>query len=447
REAGMTPYEMLLSESQERMLMVVKKGREKEVEAIFKKWDLNVAVVGRVTNSKRMVITFKGETVVDVPVDPLAEAAPIYDRPVKKPGYIDEITREVVVDEPADYKEMVLKILASPTIADKSWVYQQYDHMVMTGTVQGPGSDAAVVRIGDTGKAVSLTVNCNSRYVYLNPRMGAAIAVAESGRNIVCSGALPLAVTDCLNFGNPEKGETMWEFVEACEGMSEACREFNTPVVSGNVSFYNETSGKGIYPTPTIGMVGLLKNLKEQIGISFKDKGDLIVLLGETYPEIGGSEYLKLVTGKICGPCPELDFIAEKNLWATIGSLNKSGLIKSAHDVSEGGLIVSLLESSFANHLGFKIEIHSDLRPDEYLFGESQSRAVVTVAKQHVKKALAVLAKGATPYLFLGEAKEERAFVLYNSAVLLDEQLSDFHKVYEAGFESGVFKRETGCLL
>lgn len=438
RETGMTAYEMLLSESQERMLMVVEKGRESDVEAIFKKWDLDVAVVGKVTDTKRMVITFKGETVVDVPIDPLAEAAPVYDRPQKEPEYLKTVTQKVSLPEPKDYQQTILDLLASPTIASKKWVYRQYDHMVMTGTIAKPGSDAALVRVRDTNKAVSVTANCNSRYVYLNPRVGGQIAVAESGRNIVCTGATPLAITDCLNFGNPEKPEIMWQFVKACEGLSDACKAFNTPVVSGNVSFYNETNDEGIFPTPSVGMVGLLKNIDDRLGGAFEENGDVIVLLGETKDEMGGSEYVKLSTGKIQGPCPSLDMAVEKNLWETIWHLNGQKLLRSAHDLSEGGLAVSLFESAFVHGKGFKVDLQTALRADSFLFSESQSRILISVSVSNWESVESYL-KDKIPYQRLGVVTDDRVCLNVGSSILIDEKLSIFSEAYHGGFEKKVF--------
>jgi phosphoribosylformylglycinamidine synthase subunit PurL len=440
RETNMTPYEMLLSESQERMLMVAKKGRESEVEEIFKKWDLDAAVVGRVTDTKRMVITFHDETVVDIPIDPLAKAAPVYDRPQKEPAYLQEVTKTPEIAEPQDYSKAILNVLSSPTIASKKWVYRQYDHMVMTGTVAMPGSDAALVRVGDTNKAVSVTANCNSRYVYLNPYVGGLIAVAECGRNIVCSGAKPLAITDCLNFGNPENPEIMWQFVKACEGISEACKAFDTPVVSGNVSFYNETNGESIFPTPTIGMVGLLDNIEDRIDMGFVKESDVIVVLGETKNELGGSEYVKLATGKVQGACPDLDLEKEQGLWNTITALNEKKLLRSAHDISEGGLAATLFESSFVNGMGFKVEIHSDLRADEFLFSESQSRVVISFAKEEIGDVLPILKDSSVEYLFIGDARPDEATISYNGKSLLATSLKDFKNAHQQGFEQGVFK-------
>lgn len=439
REEGMSAYEIMLSESQERMLMVVNAGRENVIQEIFDKWDLDAVVVGRVTDTKRMVIKFKGETVADLPIDPLAQAAPVYDRPQKRPEYLSKLDQNPHINEPSSLAELAKQILSSPTIASKRWIYQQYDHMVMTGTVAGPGGDAALVRVGDTKKAVSLTANCNSRYVYLDPFIGAAIAVAECGRNIACTGATPLAITDCLNFGNPENPEIMWQFVEACKGIATACEELATPVVSGNVSLYNETNGTSIFPTPMIGMVGILKDLDERLDTAFKNENDVIVLLGDTYPELGGSEYLKMATGRIDGPCPKLDLKVEKALWKTLRELNERQYLRSAHDLSEGGLLVSLFESAFTGDMGFKVEINSALRPDYFLLSESQSRVLVTLARESVTKVLPLLKVAGVPFLFLGDVRKGKVGVVYNGHTLLDDVLDPYRKSYETGFEKGVF--------
>ena len=439
RETNMTAYEMLLSESQERMLMVVTKGREAEIKAVFDKWDLDCSVIGEVTDTKRMVIEFQGAVVADLPIDPLAQAAPIYDRPRKRPSYLDTVTRMPEIPEPTDYAKTVLQVLASPTIASKRWVYRQFDHMVMTGSVQLPGGDAALVRVNQTNKAVALTVNCNSRYVYLDPRRGSQIAIAESGRNIVCSGAVPLATTDCLNFGNPENPEIMWQFVESCQGLTEACLALDTPVVSGNVSLYNETSGESIFPTPGIGMVGLLKDLNKRIDIAFKDDGDVIVLLGQTKDELGGSEYVKQRLGSICGPCPDLDLTTEKKLWKLLLELRDAGFIKSAHDLSDGGLAVTLMESAFAGGTGFKVEWQSELRADHFLFSESQSRILVSLAKKSIPEALPTLKASGVPFSVIGYVKTDAAVATQNGKILFDSLLSDFKAAWAQGFEKSVF--------
>lgn len=435
RETQMTAYEMMLSESQERMLMVVEAGKEDVVQKIFHKWDLDAVVVGRVTDTKRMVIRFKNEVVVDLPIDPLAQAAPVYDRPQKKPEYLNELKADVAIQPTNDFMALAKKILALPTVASKRWIYEQYDQSVMTSTVQGPGSDAAIVRIGESKKAVALRAGCNSDYVYLNPFVGAQIAVAECGRNIVCSGAKPLAVTDCLNFGNPENPEIMWQFVEACRGIATACEAFQTPVVSGNVSLYNETNGTSIHPTPMIGMVGLLQNLDHRLDVAFAEENDVILLLGETRDEIGGSAYAKLSTGITEGQCPALDLKAELLLWEAVATLNTQRLLRSAHDVSEGGLLVTLFESSFPRARGFKVEINSELSADRFFFSESQSRILVSLSKHDVPKALPLLKKMSVPFWFLGDVRSGHATVIYNGEKILDETIAAYQAAYDTGFE------------
>ncbi|MCP5464449.1 MAG: phosphoribosylformylglycinamidine synthase subunit PurL [Deltaproteobacteria bacterium] len=438
REENMTAYEMLLSESQERMLMVVQKGREDEVKQIFEKWDLDVAVVGEVTNTKRMVITHHKEVVVDVPIEPLAHAAPEYNRPQQEPAYFKSICQDVALPESKDLKQDALDILSSPTIASKRWVYRQYDHMVMTGTVQLPGGDAALVRVPDSDKAVAITTNCNSRYVYLDPVKGSQIAIAECGRNIVCTGAKPLAITDCLNFGNPENPEIMWQFAKSCEGLSEACDFFETPVVSGNVSLYNETNGESIFPTPTIGMVGLLKNVNQRLDTAFKNPGDAIFLFGETKAEFGGSEYLKLKTGSIQGRCPDLDLKTEKQLWDVLLDLNQKSLLQSAHDCSEGGVLVTLFESAFAKGMGFDLSTQSDLRAQEFLFSESQSRVVVSVSADNKAAFEQIVSQSGIPCLPLGKVTSNQVQWQFNGQVLFNESLESFQRAYQGGFEQKV---------
>jgi phosphoribosylformylglycinamidine synthase len=349
REESMTPYEVMLSESQERMLMVLEKGKEEIAEKIFRKWGLDFSVIGEVTGSGRLVIAENGKTVAEIPISLISEEAPVYDRPYSEPAYIKETKNTDLssIPVPKDLDRVLLNLLSSPTLADKRSVWEQYDYMVRTNTVVIPGSDAAVVRIKGTKKALAMTVNCNSTYCYLDPYTGGAIAVAESARNLACSGAKPLAITDCLNFGSPEEPGVMWQFKRAIEGISEAALRLNTPVVSGNVSFYNQTGRKAVYPTPAIGMVGLIADVEKHITQWFKDEGDVIVLLGETKEELGGSEYLKQVHGIVAGDPPVLDLQAETNLVRALLEASDRGIIKSAHDLSEGGIALSLAESCF----------------------------------------------------------------------------------------------------
>ncbi|MGJ7912371.1 phosphoribosylformylglycinamidine synthase subunit PurL [Neobacillus sp. LXY-1] len=383
RETGMTAYEMMLSESQERMLIVVKKGREQEIVDLFKKYDLEAVAVGTVTDDKMLRLVHQGEIVADVPVDALAEDAPVYHKPSMQPAYFAEFqSMEETIPQITDAKETLLNILSQPTVASKEWVYEQYDYMVRTNTVVSPGSDASVLRIRGTRKALAMTVDCNSRYVYLDPETGGKIAIAEAARNIVCSGAEPLAVTDCLNYGSPEKPEVFWQLEKSADGMSEACRVLETPVIGGNVSLYNETSGTAVYPTPVIGMVGLVSDLDHITTQHFKQNGDLIYLLGETKAEFGGSELQKLLNGKIFGKSPELDVEVEKKRQNQVLTAIRAGLVQSAHDLSEGGLAVALSESLFANeHLGAEVIINGD--SVSALFSETQSRFLLTVKKEH----------------------------------------------------------------
>jgi phosphoribosylformylglycinamidine synthase subunit PurL len=383
RETGMTPYEMMLSESQERMLIVVKKGREQEIVELFEKYDLEAVAIGTVTDDKKLRLLHHGEVVADVPVDSLAEDAPVYNKPSQEPAYFGEFqAMEQEIPQVEDLKETLLQLLSQPTIASKEWVYQQYDYAVRTNTVVAPGSDAAVVRIRGTRKALAMTTDCNSRYVYLDPETGGKIAVAEAARNIVCSGAEPLAITDNLNFGNPDKPEVFWQIEKAADGISEACTVLETPVIGGNVSLYNETSGTAIYPTPVIGMVGLVTDLDDITTQHFKQAGDLIYLVGETKPEFGGSELQKLLHGQIFGKAPELNIEVEKERQNQILAAIRAGVVQSAHDLSEGGLSVALAESLFASdQLGAEVTITEN--PVTSLFSETQSRFLLSVKKEN----------------------------------------------------------------
>ncbi len=385
REEGMTPYEIMISESQERMLMVVEPAKEKKVHEVFKRWGLNATTIGHVTGDGILRIRMGGQIVVEVPARSLAEDAPVYCPEFREPEYLKKagaLELEKIADV-ADAGEVLLKLLASPNVASKEWVWRQYDHMVRTCTVVLPGSDAAVIRIRGTKKGLAMTVDCNSRYTYLDPYSGGKIAVAEAARNLVCSGAEPLAVTDCLNFGNPEKPEIFWQFRQAVEGMSEACLAFDTPVTGGNVSFYNETNGEAVFPTPTVGMVGLLDDIDRRCTQDFKDEGETIVLLGDTFLELGGSEYLSVIYGQTKGVPPRLDLVREKALQQTVLAAVREGLVSAAHDLSEGGFAVALAECCIGGKLGAKVELESrDLRLDALLFGESQSRVLVSVPQE-----------------------------------------------------------------
>ncbi|MED4126902.1 MULTISPECIES: phosphoribosylformylglycinamidine synthase subunit PurL [Shouchella] len=381
RETGMTPYEMMLSESQERMLLVVEKGREDEIKAIFEHWNLHAVEVGVVTDDRRLRLLHNGEVVADVPVDALAEDAPVYHKPSQVPAYFEEFQAEApFVPTISDAKETLVHLLAQPTIASKEWVYQQYDHMVQTNTVVSPGSDAAVVRIRGTKKALAMTTDCNSRYLYLDPEVGGKIAIAEAARNIVCSGAIPLGVTDCLNYGNPERPEIFWQLEKSTDGLSEACRVLDTPVIGGNVSLYNERSGGAVYPTPVIGMVGLVEDVSYITTQTVKEAGDILYVIGETKPEFGGSEIQKVIQGNLSGKAPTIDLEVEKDRQQQLLSAIRAGIVASAHDVAEGGMAVAIAEKLFGTSFGAQVNWTNDVAD---LFAESQSRFVVTVKEAH----------------------------------------------------------------
>lgn len=404
RETNMTPYEMMLSESQERMLVVVEKGREQEVQAIFDKWNLHSVVIGRVTDDGMLRLLHKGEVAAEVPVDTLAEDAPVYIKPSTEPAYYAENAKINAVDtvaEPADYSEALKKVLSAPTVADKQWVYSQYDYQVRTNTAVAPGSDAAVLAIRGTRKALAMSIDCNGRYVYLDPVEGGKIAVAEAARNVVCSGGEPLAITDCLNYGNPEKPEIFWQFEKSIDGMSEACRVLEAPVIGGNVSFYNETSGEAVYPTPVVGLVGLIHDVDHITTQGFKQEGDVILLFGETKPEIGGSEYQKQMNGTISGRPPVIDLEVEKRLHRAVLAAIQAGKVASAHDLSEGGLAVALTESA-TDELGATVEWDIDMRADVALFSESQSRVLLSVKPENVDAVIAIAEENGVPCTRLG---------------------------------------------
>ncbi len=389
REDGMTAYEIMLSESQERMLCVVKKGYEEKVKSVLEKWDLNCEAVGEVTNDGLLHIDYEGERKATLPAFELVlgGGAPVYIRDKTKPEYLKSV-RDFnfnSLPEPKDLKETFLKVFSTPNIVSKQWVYEQYDSMVRTNTIVGPGCDSAVIYLKGTNKALSMKTDCNARYVYLNPREGAKIAVAESARNIVCSGGIPLAVTNCLNFGNPYKPEVYWQFAEAIAGMGEACRFFDTPVTGGNVSFYNESPDTAVYPTPVIGMVGLVENLNHITTSYFKNEGDLIYLMGEDHEELGGSEFLKIIHNYVAGDSPKINLDVEQKLHGSLLLLIHKGLINSAHDISEGGIAAALAECCIIdqeNMIGCEVEISVKSRNDFSLFSESQSRIIISISPE-----------------------------------------------------------------
>ncbi|WP_341841102.1 phosphoribosylformylglycinamidine synthase subunit PurL [Chitinophaga caseinilytica] len=384
RQANMKGWEMLLSESQERMLIVVHKGREKEVLDIFEKWDLHCVQIGEVTKEPILRFYMNGELEAEVPAESLVlgGGAPQYHRAYVEPKYFEKVKQFDIQNVPdiADAKKVAEKIAQLPNIASKRWVYTQYDSMVGTANAStNAPSDASIVAVKGSKKALAVTTDCNSRYVHADPHTGGQIAVAEAARNIVCSGGEPVAITNCLNFGNPYDPEVYYQFVHAIQGMGEACRKFNTPVTGGNVSFYNQSPDGPVYPTPTIGMLGVLDTMDQRITLDFKNNGDLIYLVGRSYNDISSSEYLHKLVGVEFSPAPHFNMEEEHRLQQTITKLNGAGLIQSAHDVSEGGLFITLLESAMAGKSGFDVHTNKKFRKDAFLFGEAQSRVVVTI--------------------------------------------------------------------
>ncbi|MBI5378901.1 MAG: phosphoribosylformylglycinamidine synthase subunit PurL [Nitrospirae bacterium] len=443
RETGMTPYEVMLSESQERMLLVAKAGKEEEVLRICRKWDLEAAIVGRVMEDGLIRVKDRGKVVAEIPAKALAEEAPRYDRPMRRPPWQDEAQALDLsqVPEPEDYGKTLLRLLATPGIADKEWVFRQYDHMVQTNTVVLPGSDAAVVRIKGTAKGVVLSADCNSRFCYLDPFAGAAHAVLEAARNVVCAGGKPLALTDCLNFGNPERPEIMWQFSQAVDGIAHACRALDLPVVSGNVSFYNETLGEAIHPTPTIGVVGLLEEVTKRLTQWFKAWGDLVVLLGETREELGGTEYLWSIHNLLKGKPPALDAARDLALFALLLEAAQNGWLHSAHDCSEGGLAVTLAEcciSGPGRRLGAELAVPNPkgMRRDALLFGESAPRVVVSLAKAQLSLLEASASRHGVPIAVLGAVEGETLRLTVQDREVLHLGLADLDTAWRGSLAS-----------
>jgi phosphoribosylformylglycinamidine synthase subunit PurL len=439
RETGMTPYEIMLSESQERMLLVVKQGREADVERIFEKWDLHAAPIGYVKDDNVMRVKHDGEVVAEIPNAALVDQAPVYDRPTTRPGYLDEVAaldRSALGAAPPP-QEALLALLASPAIASKRWVYRQYDHMVRTNTIAPAGMGAGVVRVKGTNRALALSVDGNGRYCYLDPRRGAQLAVAEAARNVACAGAVPIGATNCLNFGNPERPDIMWQLVEAVEGIAEACRALDIPITGGNVSLYNETDGQAIYPTPILGVVGLLEDASRVLTRSFRAPGDEVVLLGESFGELGGSEYLKAVHGVIQGSPPRLDLEREGALIGLLGSAAADGLLQSAHDCADGGLAVALAECAFdTGGIGLEADLPAAGDVAATLFGESASRAVVSVAPGKVETLLARAAAAGVPAVRIGRTGGSSLRIGIAGRPVIECAVADAERVWATSLEN-----------
>ena len=437
RETGMTPYEIMLSESQERMLMVVKRGREAEVERIFEKWDLHAVRVGEVTTDGKLRVRNHGDVVAEIPNRSLTDDAPVYRRPMAEPAYIKEAQQLslAALGKPPAATEVFTRLLASPTIASKRWVYRQYDHMVRTNTLVLPGMGAGVVRVKGTTRALAMSVDCNGRFVYLDPYAGAQLAVAEAARNVACAGGLPIGATNCLNFGNPEKPEIMWQFAKAVEGMGAACRALDIPITGGNVSLYNETDGRAVLPTPVLGVVGLIDNADAVLKRAFRTEGDSVMLLGESFDELGGSEYLKVIHGLIRGVPPVLDLKREAALHRVLIEGASSGLIRSAQDCSEGGLAITLAECCVGTGLGVRTQLPSVASAIGFgdiatLFGESASRVVLSVAAGREAELMSLAAREHLPAHRLGVVTGKRVQMAIDGGTVIDEPLAEVERTW-----------------
>jgi phosphoribosylformylglycinamidine synthase len=443
REAGMSPYEIMLSESQERMLLVAKRGREAEVEQIFEKWDLHAVRIGEVTTDGRLRVRNRGEIVADIPSRALTDEAPRYRRPTVEPSYLKEAQQldlESLGHAPA-VRDVFRQLLAAPGIASKRWVYRQYDHMVRTNTLVLPGMGAGVVRIKGTRRAIALSVDCNGRFVYLDPYLGAQHAVAEAARNVACAGGQPIGATNCLNFGNPEKPDVMWQFVRAVEGMGAACRALDVPITGGNVSLYNETDGRAVLPTPVVGMVGLIEDASRVGRRTFQSAGDVVVLLGESRAELGGTEYLKSVHGLMRGLPPALDLGREAALQRLLVDGIAAGLIRSAHDCSEGGIAITLAECCFDAAAGVAVDLpgvtppNASFREIATLFGESASRVVVSVAAEAVSDLLGRAALAGVPAARIGAVGGRRIQISIDGRLAIDEPVADAEAIWSGALE------------
>ena len=423
REEGMTPYDFMLSESQERMLICAKKGCEQAIIDIFQKWELDVAVIGEVTNTGNMELFWHGEKVADIPVQPVSEEAPVLDRPVREPEYLKTVAN-VNMDKQISNQIAFDELFSDMEVVDKSWIYSQFDSMVQTNTIKGPGSlDGSTIRIKETGKALSMSADCNTRFCYINPQLGAAAAVMESGRNVAMTGAVPKAITDCLNFGNPQNPEVMWQFKESCEGIKNACRALNTPVIGGNVSLYNETNGVSVFPTPSIAMVGVNEDAQNVLPSKLQESGNILYLLGDTYSEFGGSLYLKKLYGKVAGVHPKVDFEKELALWNTVIEANRAKLLKSAKDVNLGGVAISLAKMAVVGNIG--VEANISLEDSKDIFSESLSRSIVEVQLNNCEAFEKLASKNGVSYVAIGKTGGDK--VIIND---IFKELDNLSKVY-----------------
>jgi phosphoribosylformylglycinamidine synthase len=424
----MTAYEMMLSESQERMLIVAASGREREIVEIFKKWELDAVVIGAVTADGRLRVKKEGRVFADIPITALTDQAPVYARPVAE---LQPSASRAVAQMESSAEEIdatFMRLIASPALASKEWVYRQYDHTVRTNTVTMPGSDSAVVRIKETRRALAMTLDSNARYSHIDPRGGARLIIAEACRNLIVSGARPVALTNCLNFASPERVEVMLEFSETIDGMREACEAFQTPVTGGNVSFYNETEGRGVYPTPVIGMVGIVEDLRHITTQWFKNEDRAVLLLGANGDDLGASQYL-LSHGKMEGRVPRLDLEFEKRVQEACLRMIREGAVESAHDVSDGGLAIALAECAFSSYrrkaVGVKIDLESDLSLAALLFGETPSRIILSVADSSLDRSLAIAREAGAPAAVIGRTGGERIEIIVNRQTIINRQIDE----------------------
>jgi phosphoribosylformylglycinamidine synthase len=430
RETGMTPYEIMLSESEERMLNVADAARVRQVVDIFKKWELDVVVIGRVTDDGRLRVKKGGQVVADIPNAGLTDAAPVYNRPIKGPGQpASTVDVSQVESVPEELEATFMRLIARPTVASNEWVYRQYDHMVRTNTVVAPGSDAAVIRIKETRRALAMTLDSNARYCLIDPRAGARLVVAEACRNLVASGARPLALTNCLNFASPERAEVMWQFSEVVDGMSEACAVFQTPVTGGNVSFYNETDGVGIYPTPVIGMVGIIEDLRHATTQWFKQEDCAIILVGETADDLGASEYALVARGRVEGRVPQLDLQEERRVQEACLKIIQAGLVESAHDPSDGGIAVAIAESCFSSYrrgaIGCEVDLEGELSQAALLFAETPSRIILSATDNKVDEVLKIAGESGVRAAVIGRTGGDRLRVSVSGVPVIDRPVAE----------------------
>ncbi|MGB6675130.1 MAG: phosphoribosylformylglycinamidine synthase subunit PurL [Terriglobales bacterium] len=450
RETGMTPYEIMLSESQERMLLVAQKGREDEVFRVFEKWGLDAVEIGRVTKDGKMRVLHHGEVVSEIPNEALTDDAPVYKRPLERwdPPVPREMPESIKLAEAGDFTNNLKRLLASPNICGKRWVWQQYDHMVQTNTVEGPGAgDAGVIRIKGSQRALAMALDGNGRWCYLDPQLGAMHAVADAARNVACSGATPVGATNCLNFGNPEKPHIMWQFSKVIDGITKACEELDVPITGGNVSFYNETLGEGIYPTPVIGIVGILEDVHKAVFPHFREAGRVIVLLRASEPgdltdaesEFGSSEYAKEILGSLWGFPPALELEREAALQKGLVEMIEAGLVDSAHDCSEGGIAVTLVESAFGKGIGLRVNLPSmGLPPEFVLFGEDASRVVISCDRSKLSGIQQVAAKYRLSADQIGETVSDQVEIKLDGRVVVSASVSELRGSFEGALQAAL---------